>query len=127
MEDPFATGGQLALISAMQARNSARFTVLGSLEMLQDKWFDATVKDSDDKSVKTVNREFAKQLTSWTFKEAGVLKVGKISHYEITDASKKGENSTQVGFQNPGIYRIKNDAVCFLPASRPGSSRFFLT
>jgi hypothetical protein len=41
----------------------------------------------------------------------GVLKVGKISHYEITDASKKGENSTQVGFQNPGIYRIKNDVV----------------
>jgi oligosaccharyltransferase complex subunit beta len=111
MEDPFATGSQLALISAMQARNSARFTVLGSLEMLEDKWFDASVKGSDGKSVKTVNREFAKQLSAWTFKEVGVLKVGKISHYEVTDASKKGENSTQVGSQNPGIYRIKNDVV----------------
>lgn len=111
MEDPFATGSQLALISAMQARNSARFTVLGSLEMLADKWFDASVKGSDGKAVKTANRDFAKQLTSWTFKETGVLKVGKISHYEVTDASKKGENSTQVGFQNPGIYRIKNDVV----------------
>ena len=111
MEDPFATGSQLALISAMQARNSARFTVLGSLEMLENKWFDASVKGSNGKSTKTVNREFAKQLSAWTFKEVGVLKVGKISHYEVTDASKKGENSTQVGFQNPGIYRIKNDVV----------------
>jgi oligosaccharyltransferase complex subunit beta len=111
MEDPFATGSQLSLITAMQARNSARFTVLGSLEMLEDKWFDASVKGSDGKSTKTVNREFAKQLSAWTFKEVGVLKVGKISHYEVTDASKKGENSTQVGFQNPGIYRIKNDVV----------------
>jgi oligosaccharyltransferase complex subunit beta len=111
MEDPFATGSQLTLISAMQARNSARFTVLGSLEMLENKWFDASVKGSNGKSTKTVNREFAKQLSAWTFKEVGVLKVGKVSHYEVTDASKKGENSTQVGFQNPGIYRIKNDVV----------------
>jgi len=110
-EDPFATGSQLMLISAMQARNSARFTVLGSLEMLEDKWFDASVKVSNGKSTKTVNREFAKQLSAWTFKEVGVLKVGKVSHYEVTDASKKGGNSTQVGFQNPGIYRIKNDVV----------------
>ena len=112
MEDPFATGSQINLISALQARNSARFTVLGSLEMLEDKWFDATIKTKDGKSTKTVNRNFAAQLTAWTFKEVGVLKVGKISHYEITDASKKGENSTQIGFQNPGIYRIKNDVVC---------------
>lgn len=120
MEDPFATGSQLVLISAMQARNSARFTVLGSLEMLEDKWFDSSVKGSDGKSVKTVNREFAKQLSAWTFKEVGVLRVGKISHYEVKDASKNGENRTQIGLQNPGIYRIKNDVVCSYPAP-PGS------
>ena len=111
LEDPFATGGQLALISAMQARNSARFVVLGSLEMFQNKWFDANIKSASGKSVKSVNRDFAKQLTAWTFKEVGVLKVGKISHHEIVDASKTGDNSTQLGFQNPGIYRIKNDVV----------------
>ena len=122
MDDPFATGSQLMLISAMQARNSARFTVLGSLDMLEDKWFDANVKGGNGKSLKTVNREFAKQLSAWAFKEAGVLKVGKISHYEVTDASKKGKNSTQVGFQDPGIYRIKNDVVCQrLPIAARGS------
>lgn len=111
IEDPFATGGQLALVTAMQARNSARFTVLGSLEMLEDMWFDASVKGLDGKSKKTVNREFAKQLSAWTFKETGVLKVGKIDHYEISGLSRKGENTSQVGYLNPAIYRIKNEVV----------------
>jgi len=30
----------------MQARNSARFTIVGAAEMLEDKWFDAKVKKS---------------------------------------------------------------------------------
>ena len=111
MEDPFATGSQLSLISAMQARNSARFVVLGSLEMLQDKWFSATVKTPSGKSEKTVNREFARQLTEWTFKEVGVLKVEKVTHSLVADASKPLSNTTQVGFLNPDIYRIKNDVV----------------
>jgi oligosaccharyltransferase complex subunit beta len=111
IEDPFATGSQLALITAMQARNSARFTVLGSLEMLEDKWSDASVKAADGIAKKTVNREFAKQLSAWTFKETGVLKVGRIDHYEISGSSRKVENMSQVGYLNPAIYRIKNDVV----------------
>jgi oligosaccharyltransferase complex subunit beta len=111
IEDPFATGGQLALISAMQARNSARFTILGSLEMLADQWFGAIAKGADGKAKKTVNKEFAKQLSAWAFKETGVLKVGHIDHYEIAGSSKKGENTSQVGHLNPAIYRIKNDVV----------------
>ena len=111
VEDVSATGSQLSLISAMQARNSARFVVLGSLDMLQDKWFSASVKGKDGKSTKTVNRDFAKQLTEWTFKEVGVLKVGNIQHHLVEDASKPADNTTQLGFLNPQIYRIKNDVV----------------
>jgi oligosaccharyltransferase complex subunit beta len=111
IEDPFATGGQLALITAMQARNSARFTVLGSLEMLEDQWFGASAKGVDGKSKKTVNREFAKQLSAWTFKETGVLKAGKIEHYETTGLSRKGQSVSQVGDLNPAMYRIKNGVV----------------
>ncbi len=111
IEDPFATGGQLALVTAMQARNSARFTVLGSLEVLEDTWFDASVKGIDGKSKKTVNREFAKQLSAWTFKETGVLRVGKVDHHEISGLSGRGENASQVGYLNPAIYRIKNEVV----------------
>jgi oligosaccharyltransferase complex subunit beta len=100
VEDLFASGRQLALVSALQARNSARFTVLGSIEMLQDKWFeDITV---NGKSVPTGNRDFAAQVSGWTFKEFGVLKVGKLVHH----LAEGGD-----GEVNPKIYRIKNDVV----------------
>lgn len=106
VEDSFATGSQLALVSTLQARNSARFTVLGSSESLEDKWFSASVKGPDDKKqVTTANRDFAKQLSAWTFKELGVLKVGTIEHY-LSD--KDGNIEGEV---NPKIYRIKNDIV----------------
>lgn len=109
--DVSATGSQIALISAMQARNDARFTVLGSLEMLQNKWFDASVTPINGKAEKTVNREFARQLTAWTFKEVGVLKAGRIEHYEVLNSKKSATNSTKVGNSDPGIYRIKTDVV----------------
>lgn len=106
VEDSFATGSQLALVSAMQARNSARFTVLGSAEALEDKWFSASVKSPKAKTAVTAaNREFAKQLTGWTFQELGVLKVGKIEHY-LSD-----EFGNIEGEKDPKIYRIKNDVV----------------
>ncbi|KAL6242663.1 oligosaccharyl transferase glycoprotein complex, beta subunit [Rhinocladiella similis] len=122
LEEPFATGSQLSLISAMQARNSARFVVLGSLEMLQDQWFDASVKSSSSKNVKTVNRLFARQLTEWTFKEVGVLNVLSVQHQEVFSskivaagtcstcpAPSNGTEITGYGDYNPEIYRIKND------------------
>lgn len=104
-EDIEGTGSQLNVVSAMQARNSARFTVLGSVEALEDQWFSASVKAPGGKKTPTVNREFAKQLTAWTFKETGVLKVGKIEHHLATE----GEVATED--LNPKIYRIKNETV----------------
>lgn len=106
-EDVGATGSQLAIVSAMQSRNSARFTVLGSVESLEDKWFSATVQGPNDgKKAETGNREFAKQLTAWTFKETGVLKVGTIAHHLAED----GEISPDE--LNPTMYRVKNETVC---------------
>ncbi|RMZ83680.1 hypothetical protein DV738_g1034, partial [Chaetothyriales sp. CBS 135597] len=112
IEDIFATGSQLSLISALQARNNARFVVLGSLEMLQDKWFDASVQAPGGKASKTVNREFAQQLTEWVFKEVGVLKVVGVQHQLVEEASRSpAGNTTDLGFVNPPIYRIKNDVT----------------
>lgn len=113
VEDPFAVGQQLSLVTTMQARNSARFTVIGSAELLEDTWFDAKVKRSvgldgagkDTKEVKTINQAFAKEVTGWTFNEIGVLKVGKIEHHLIEDGVKSN-------ITNPKIYRVKNDVVC---------------
>ncbi|KAF2868167.1 Dolichyl-diphosphooligosaccharide--protein glycosyltransferase subunit WBP1 [Massariosphaeria phaeospora] len=108
VEDPFAVGTQLNLVSALQARNSARLTVVGSAESLQNKWF-AEKATLAGKAVKTENRDFAKKLTAWTFKETGVLKVGKFVHYLDDGVSKRINTSAAIPEHNPTIYRIKND------------------
>ncbi|CAG8974985.1 hypothetical protein HYALB_00011169 [Hymenoscyphus albidus] len=108
VEDPFAVGQQLSLITTMQARNSARFTVVGSSELLEDTWFDAKVKRSvgmngapAGNEFKTSNQAFAKEVTGWTFKETGVLKVGQIEHH-------LNETGSEI-VSNPKIYRVKNN------------------
>lgn len=110
VEDPFAVGEQLNLVSAMQAHNSARLTVVGSAEMLQNAWF-AEKATFNGKPVKTANRDFTEKLSSWTFKETGVLKVGKLTHYLDEGVSKKLNTSLAIPEQNPTIYRIKQDVV----------------
>lgn len=104
VEDPFAVGEQLSLITTMQARNSARFTVIGSAEMLENAWFDGKVKRSNGKDAKTVNQAFAKEVTGWTFNEIGVLQVGMIEHF-------LSEGGVKSNITNPKIYRVKNDVV----------------
>ena len=105
VDDLFAAGNQLSLVSAVQARNSARFTLVGSAEMLQDKWFDAEVTKASGQTAKTFNREFAKRVSGWTFNEIGVLRVNWIEH-QLDEAGVISE-------PNPSIYRIKNDVVSF--------------
>ncbi|KAL0937468.1 dolichyl-diphosphooligosaccharide-protein glycosyltransferase 48kD subunit [Colletotrichum truncatum] len=100
--DLFAAGEQLSLVSVFQARNSARFTVVGSAELFRNKWFDAKIKPAGAaKEVKTWNREFAKRVSGWTFKEIGVLRTNEIEHH-LNEAA----NDT-----NPEIYRVKNDVT----------------
>ncbi|KAH6604407.1 dolichyl-diphosphooligosaccharide- glycosyltransferase 48kda subunit [Trichoderma cornu-damae] len=97
-DELFAAGQQLALVSVLQARNSARVAVLGSAEMLQDKWLDAKVTKVGGPSLKTDNKEFVSRVAGWTFQEIGVLRVNSIEH--------KLRGSDEV---NPDIYRIKNN------------------
>ena len=122
VEDPFVVGEQISLVTAMQARNSARFTVFGSVEALENKWFDANVKVRDAPQTTTANREFAKQVTAWTFMETGVLKVGRVEHHlsSIAIDAKGNDSVTQLGYLNPKIYRIKNDVVSLSTPRSPG-------
>ncbi|RAH47846.1 dolichyl-diphosphooligosaccharide-protein glycotransferase [Aspergillus brunneoviolaceus CBS 621.78] len=118
VEDIWATGSQLSLISTLQTRSSSRFTLLGSVESLQDKWFTATVKaPGSGEETKTVNQEFAKQLTAWTFKETGVLKVGKIEHHLAQDDITAED-------LNPTIYRVKNETVFSIEISEYSYDKF---
>ena len=114
-EDPFAVGTQISLVTTMQARNSARFTVFGSLEALEDKWFDAKVATADGKTSPTANRNLARQVTAWTFQEVGVLEVGRVQHYlqpgGAVSASRGNVTHVPQSQTNPTMYRIKNDVV----------------
>ena len=117
-DDSFPTGTQLSLITALQARNNARFLVLGSVELLANEWFDAKVKlpTPGAKREKTANRDFAQTLSAWAFQELGVLKVGKIEHHlaQTPDAKSSASNLTASAIdKNPKIYRVKNDVVRF--------------
>ena len=113
LDDLFAAGTQLSLVTAFQARNSARMTVLGSTEAIEDTWFTAQVKDTAGKDVSTANKAFAEQLSKWTFQEIGVLKVGRVQH-SLTEGSAKTSTNLSVVESpelNPEIYRIKNEVV----------------
>ncbi|ORX96841.1 Dolichyl-diphosphooligosaccharide--protein glycosyltransferase subunit WBP1 [Clohesyomyces aquaticus] len=116
VEDPFAVGAQLNLVSAMQAHNSARLTILGSAEMLQDAWFEAKAS-LNGKAITTANRDFVAKVSGWTFKELGVLKIGKFVHYLDEGVSKKVNTSSAIPENNPSIYRIKNDVTFQVPIS----------
>lgn len=116
VDELFAAGEQLSLVSAFQARNSARFTLVGSAELLQDKWFDAEVTPAGGKkAVKTLNREFAKRVSGWAFNEIGVLRVNWIEHH----LDEAGAANTS----NPNIYRIKNDVVSYRPGQPSPSAQ----
>lgn len=105
VDEVFAAGEQLALVSVAQARNSARFSVVGSAEMLQDKWMSAKVQRPGDKeAIQTANEEFAKRISGWTFHEIGHLRVNQVEHHSA-------EEGPAANVTNPGIYRVSENAV----------------
>jgi oligosaccharyltransferase complex subunit beta len=121
-EDPFSVGKQMALVTAFQSRNNARLSVVGSAEMLEDKWLSSKVKRSLGEGVvgkgaqekATDNRAFSIEIAGWTFQESGVIKVQNVEHYLTKD--KGGYANETAGVKdlsviNPTMYRIKNDVV----------------
>jgi oligosaccharyltransferase complex subunit beta len=99
-DSPSNVGRQLALVSALQARNNARLTFVGSAKAFSNEFFDKEVKGEDGKKVKVANKEFADKVAQWTFQVTGVLRVDSIQHSLV--------NSSDL---NPPQYRVKNDIV----------------
>jgi oligosaccharyltransferase complex subunit beta len=102
-------GNESPLISPILRAPSTAYSY-NPAEMLQNKWFAEKAK-LGDKTITTGNREFAQKLSAWAFKEIGVLKVGKLIHYQDEGESKKLNTSAAVPENNPTIYRIKSDVV----------------
>ncbi|CAG8677307.1 10463_t:CDS:2, partial [Cetraspora pellucida] len=92
-QEPLVIGNEVMLVSALQARNNARVTFVGSIELFSDRF------------PKSGNEDFAKDLTKWTFQEKGVLKVTSKHHH------KEGEG------EELEIYRIKDNIVYIIEIS----------
>ncbi|CAD7924041.1 unnamed protein product [Amoebophrya sp. A120] len=82
-KEPIVVGEAVSLVSAMQARNSARVVFAGSDSLCAD--------DSEE------NANFCRELVKWTFRERGVLRMGNLHSHKV------GENV------QPYMYRVLDE------------------
>jgi len=73
---PQTLGKSTGLVSTLQARNNARITISGSLDLFSNKFFEDTTAD---------NKAFSESIALWTFHQRGVLREVSRAHH------KKGE------------------------------------
>jgi len=78
------------LVSSLQARNNARITVAGSLDMFSNNFIDSPIHRKTKSGVEIIekagNEEFINQLSRWTFQEKSVLKVHDHRHHKDGEA-----------------------------------------
>lgn len=72
-KNPQTSGENSILVASIQARNNARLTLFGSIEMLSDSYFNLP---------NVVNKELVKTLSDWTFHQRGVLRMSNITHHK---------------------------------------------
>jgi len=100
-EYPLVVGRSTLLIAGLQARNNARVVFSGSLDFFSNEFFTASVMkaiDGQDHGSSS-NRELAKYIAEWVFKERGVLRAGEVNHLRV------GDNTT------PAAYTIMDDII----------------
>eukprot|EP01121_Diplochlamys_sp_Union-15-3_P003498 TRINITY_DN1339_c0_g1_i3.p1 TRINITY_DN1339_c0_g1~~TRINITY_DN1339_c0_g1_i3.p1 ORF type:complete len:435 (-),score=81.64 TRINITY_DN1339_c0_g1_i3:60-1364(-) len=100
-DNPQVVGKRTALVSALPARNNARVVVTGSLALFSDRYINSKVQKYGSNSAprSSGNLEFVKQISTWVFKEAGVLRASNLKHHV------KGQS------QAPAIYTVNEEIV----------------
>lgn len=89
-EYPHAVGRSTLLVAGLQARNNARVVFSGSIEFFSNKFYAIPVQKAfqgGKEGVESGNRAMVTSLTKWVFKEVGVLRVGKVAHFLISEDS----------------------------------------
>ncbi|KAG7269539.1 hypothetical protein CRUP_025263 [Coryphaenoides rupestris] len=88
---PHAVGKNTLLIAGLQARNNARVVFSGSMLFFSDAFFNSAVQKATPGSQRmheeTGNMELAEALSRWVFKEAGVLRVGAVTHRKVGEST----------------------------------------
>ena len=85
-EYPHAVGKNTLLITGLQARNNARVVFSGSIEFFSNRFFSSPVLRSVPASKEfeeSSNRQLAKAVLQWVFKEKGVVRVAAVKHHKI--------------------------------------------
>lgn len=75
-DGPESAGDASVLVSAVQARNNARVTISGSIEMYSNAFYHV-------EGMEVGNAAFCEDLTKWTFGEKAVLRFRDIVHHRI--------------------------------------------
>ena len=87
-EYPHAVGRSTLLIAGLQARNNARIVFSGSMSFFSNEFFTVPIQKAAQGAKEvavSANRAITTSLTMWVFKEVGVLEVGKVSHFLISE------------------------------------------
>lgn len=90
-DGPLAAGGEVNLVSAMQARNSARVVFMGSDQVCADESLSSSKEQE----------KFCEDVTRWNFLEKNVLRMSKQTSYKL------GED--HIG--TPYMYRIMDEII----------------
>jgi len=97
-EYPQSVGKDTLLVTAIQARNSARVIFSGSLDLFSNKFFNSAVNVGGKKFDRSGNEQFASEVSKWVFQERGLLRAHSLTHRKSSGGS-----------SNPQSYRVKDD------------------
>ncbi|KAI0668417.1 Dolichyl-diphosphooligosaccharide-protein glycosyltransferase subunit [Trametes maxima] len=74
-------GSQLSLVTGFQSLNNGRATWVGGVDLFTDEFFDKEVT----KGKQSGNRQFARDVSAWTFQESQVLRIDNVEHHRVND------------------------------------------
>eukprot|EP00698_Gefionella_okellyi_P006358 TRINITY_DN15725_c0_g1_i1.p1 TRINITY_DN15725_c0_g1~~TRINITY_DN15725_c0_g1_i1.p1 ORF type:complete len:429 (+),score=107.43 TRINITY_DN15725_c0_g1_i1:1382-2668(+) len=90
-EKPTAVGKNAVLVGSLQARNNARVTLSGSLELFSNEFFAGKTAGG----AASDNQQFAVGVATWTFQERGLLRGSNIRHHRVGEADAPREYTVE--------------------------------
>jgi oligosaccharyltransferase complex subunit beta len=83
--EPTLRGRNTVLVGALQARNGARLTFVGSSDLLSDKYMTAQVNtynvNGESTSAQSGNEQFSNDLIAWSFQDRRILRHRDVEHH----------------------------------------------